>query len=107
MPFTASVQTLSSIGPQNRISSSRPVSPVPEGHAAAGAAREFEALVLQTFVQDMLPREAESVFGSGTASAFWRSMLAEQIAKELARSGGVGIADMITRDIATSSGDHR
>ncbi len=34
-------------------------------------------------------------------------MLAEQIAKELARSGGVGIADMIARDIATSSGDHR
>ncbi len=71
--------------------------PAPDGEtrAARAAAEEFEAFVLQNFVEAMLPREAESVFGRGTAGAFWKSMLAEHVARELARSGGVGIARMI------------
>jgi hypothetical protein len=54
---------------------------------------EFEAMVLQTFVQSLLPKDAASVFGRGTAGEVWKSMLAEQIAREIARSGGIGIAD--------------
>lgn len=57
--------------------------------------RQFEAFVLQSFVQSILPKEAEHVFGDGLAGGFWKSMLAEQIAKQLADAGGVGIADAI------------
>jgi peptidoglycan hydrolase FlgJ len=53
---------------------------------------QFEAFVLQTFVQSMLPKNATSVFGSGTAGEVWKSMLAEKMGGELARSGQVGIA---------------
>jgi hypothetical protein len=57
--------------------------------------RQFEAFVLQSFVQSMLPKESESVFGSGLAGRYWSSMLAEQIAGQMAAAGGVGIAEQI------------
>ena len=40
----------------------------------------------------MLPKNATTVFGKGSAGEFWRSMLAEKMGDELARSGQVGIA---------------
>jgi peptidoglycan hydrolase FlgJ len=53
---------------------------------------QFESFVLQSFVQSMLPKNATSVFGKGSAGEFWKSMLAEKMGDELARSGQVGIA---------------
>ncbi len=53
---------------------------------------QFEAFVLQSFLQSMLPQNATNVFGKGSAGEFWRSMLAEKMGEELARSGQVGIA---------------
>jgi peptidoglycan hydrolase FlgJ len=53
---------------------------------------QFEAFVLQSFLQSMLPKNATSVFGKGSAGEFWKSMLAEKVGDELARSGQVGIA---------------
>jgi len=52
----------------------------------------FEAVALTSFVQEMLPHQATSVFGSGTAGEIWKSMMAEKIAGEMARAGGIGIA---------------
>lgn len=63
--------------------------------AKANAASEFEAFILQSFIQEMLPKDAESVFGKGTAGSVWRSMLSEKIAKEVARAGGIGIAERL------------
>lgn len=40
----------------------------------------------------MLPKNAVNVFGKGSAGEFWKSMLAEKMGDELARSGQVGIA---------------
>jgi peptidoglycan hydrolase FlgJ len=57
--------------------------------------RQFEAFVLQTFIQSMLPKDANHVFGDGIAGSYWSSMLAEQIAGQLAESGGIGIADAL------------
>lgn len=59
---------------------------------AAPVYRKFEAFVLQVFVESMLPKNAESVYGKGTAGGIWKSMLAEQIGKQIAEAGGVGIA---------------
>lgn len=53
---------------------------------------QLEAFVLQTFITEMLPKNAENVFGKGTAGDVWRSMLAEKLANEIASSGQVGIA---------------
>jgi len=77
------------------VHASSPLASGGETRAARAAAEELEAFVLQHFVEAMLPREAESVYGRGTAGAFWKSMLAEHVARELARSGGVGIARVV------------
>lgn len=58
---------------------------------------QFEALTLQKFVEAILPKQGEAWFGKGLAGDTWKSFLAQQVAAELARSGGVGIARMIER----------
>jgi peptidoglycan hydrolase FlgJ len=73
----------------------RPAAPRPlnEPTGKAGQAYEgFEAVALTSFVEEMLPKQASAVFGTGTAGEVWKSMLAEQIGAEMARSGGIGIA---------------
>ncbi|MGP9813352.1 rod-binding protein [Rhodopseudomonas sp. NSM] len=57
--------------------------------------RKFEAFVLQMFVESMLPKNADDLFGKGTAGSVWRSMLAEQIGNEMARGNGIGIAKQL------------
>jgi peptidoglycan hydrolase FlgJ len=58
---------------------------------------KFEAFVLRSFVEEMLPSDENGFFGTGMAGNVWRSMLAEQIGDELAASGGVGIAAMLEK----------
>ncbi|WP_046868870.1 rod-binding protein [Microvirga massiliensis] len=68
------------------------------------ALQQFEAFVLQTFVESMLPKNAENTYGKGNTGAIWKSMLAEQIAGQVAKGGGIGIADQIlSRKSETSS----
>lgn len=67
------------------------------------AFRQFESFVLQSFIENMLPKNAESVFGKGTAGSVWRSMMAEKIADQISRSGGVGIAERIGAGPSTVS----
>lgn len=65
---------------------------------------QFEAFVLQNFVQSIMPSEASEFFGEGTAGEVWKSMLAEKIAMQVAQAGGVGIAKMIApKDGATAT----
>ena len=59
--------------------------------------QQFESFVLRTFVESMLPQDDSTYFGTGTAGKIWKSMLAERIGDEMAKSGGIGIADMIDK----------
>jgi len=65
---------------------------------AKKAHQEFEAYILQTFVESMLPKDAESTYGKGSAGSIWKSMMAEQIGAQIARVGGIGIAEQILGD---------
>ena len=74
------------------------VAPAKTGAAAtkqAEAFRQFESFILQSFIETMLPKNAESVFGSGTAGGIWKSMMAEKLADQISRSGGIGIAQKL------------
>jgi len=62
------------------------------GDKTKGAYQQFEAFILQSFVESMLPKDAEATFGKGTAGGIWKSMMAEQIGAQIAKAGGVGIA---------------
>jgi peptidoglycan hydrolase FlgJ len=63
--------------------------------------QKFEAVVLQNFIQTILPKNSD-LFGDAFSADAYRSMLAEQIATQVAKSGRLGVAHAIeTREAAT------
>lgn len=65
---------------------------------AANKYQRFEAMVLQTFIQNMLPKDAEGVYGKGLAGDMWKSQLSERLADVMAARGGIGIARKMLAD---------
>ncbi len=70
-------------------------SSAPVASAKDNPLRKFEAMVLSTFVESMLPAKATAVYGKGNAGGVWRSMLAQKIGDQVAEAGGIGIAKKI------------
>jgi Rod binding domain-containing protein len=74
-------------------------------------------MVLQTFIQSMLPKDTQSVYGEGMAGEMWQSLLAQQLGDTMAARGGIGIADRVlgahyervadAANTAAASSDHR
>ncbi len=59
------------------------------GSAKAGTPetfKRFEAMVLQTFIQNMLPKDGAAVYGKGMAGDMWKSLLAEKVADSHGRA---------------------
>jgi len=91
-----------------RAANSAAAIPVPLANAAGARARlaglaggpdklgqaktQFEAMMMSSFVGELLPKDTSSVFGQGMAGDMWRSMLAEQVSMQIAKSGKLGIA---------------
>ena len=73
------------------------------------AKTQFEAMMLSPLVSEMLPKDASNVFGSGTAGDMWRSMLAEQVSLQIAKSGKLGLARRLfaTHELARGDGSAR
>ena len=65
---------------------------------------ELEAFFLQNFIELVLPKD-ESLFGGGVAGESWRSMMAEQMARNIAVSGGIGLAAHFAKKVTDASGD--
>ena len=65
------------------------------GGATPEAFVKFESMVLQTFVQSMLPKDGAAVYGDGISGEMWKSLLAQQLGEVIAQRGGIGIADSI------------
>jgi peptidoglycan hydrolase FlgJ len=65
----------------------------PGGSDKLGQAKtQFEAMMLNSFVSEMLPKDTGEVFGQGMSGDMWRSMLAEQVSTQIAKSGKLGLA---------------
>jgi flagellar protein FlgJ len=65
----------------------------PSGPDKLGQAKtQFEAMMLNSFVGELLPKDTGDVFGQGMAGDMWRSMLAEQVSMQIAKSGKLGLA---------------
>jgi flagellar protein FlgJ len=60
------------------------------------AAQKFEAFVLQTWLEVLLPRTEGGSFGTDGSANIWRSMMAEQLGMQLARNGAIGLKKIIT-----------
>ena len=62
-------------------------------------AEDFEALFLNTMLQQMFAHVGEGPFGGGHAAGVWRSFLTDEYAKSFAKKGGVGIADQVYKSL--------
>ncbi|ACK49035.1 conserved hypothetical protein [Methylocella silvestris BL2] len=65
--------------------------PAPQSDPGAKAYKALEEFFLQGVVETLLPK-GEGLFGAGTAGDVWRSMLAEQLAKQIGKSIDLGLA---------------
>lgn len=75
--------------------------------AAVAAAEKFEAYILQTWLEVLLPKEDGAFYGTDGAGGVWRSMMAEQLGDQVAKAGGVGLRRLLAADhahAATSQG---
>ncbi len=65
------------------------------------AAQDFEAMALNQFLAPMFDTVdlAKGQFGGGDGEAQWKPMLIDAVAKKIAHSGGLGIAQPVFRQM--------
>lgn len=63
------------------------------------AAEQFEALLLSQLLATMRRTVPEGMFGGGFDSQLWTSMLDEALSAQMARGGGIGLADVLSRQL--------
>ena len=69
-------------------------------HSARKTAEEFEHSFLTTMLGSMFEGvETSAPFGGGHAEQQFRSVLLGEYAKDMAKAGGIGIADEVYREI--------
>jgi len=74
---------------------------------AHAAAQDFEAVFLNSMFQHMFAGvDGEGPFGGQGATGVWRSVLTDQYAKAIAKSGGIGIADQVYRSLMAQQEIH-
>jgi hypothetical protein len=66
-----------------------------EAGRATKARQQFEATLLNSFIGEMMPKDTSSAFGGGYAGDMWRSLLAEKVADQIAKSGALHLASRL------------
>jgi len=72
---------------------------------AAKVKTGFEAVMLNSFVSEMLPKDSSAFFGQGLAGDMWKSMLADQVSRQMAKSDALGIAKRLFATHPLAAGD--
>ena len=64
---------------------------------AAKAAKDFEAMAVGQLLQPMFDTldQTGGAFGGGQAESTWRPMLVQEMARHIAGSGGIGLAQPV------------
>ena len=71
-----------------------------DNRAARDAAEQFEAVFLSQMLAPMFETvPTDGFMGGGHAEQVYRGMMVEEMSKEIAKQGGVGIADSVYREI--------
>ncbi len=76
------------------------VGPTGDIRQARRVAEEFEAVFLGQVLKPMFATvRTDGPFGGGFSEDMWRSLQVDEFGKAIARSGGIGIADAVLRQI--------
>jgi flagellar protein FlgJ len=77
-----------------------PIKPPTASPALMNQAKSLEGVFLNTLTSTMFSSiKTDGPFGGGFGEQTWRSMQAEQMADSIAKSGGIGLAADITRNL--------
>lgn len=89
------------ISPVNTINQNKNIETVsPDKLRAKHAAEQFEAVMLsQSFSQMFKGVKGPSVAGGGQTEKIWQSMMVDEMAKGVAKSGGIGLAERIYKEL--------
>jgi Rod binding domain-containing protein len=69
------------------------------------AAQKFESQFLSMMLQQMFAGvKTDGPFGGGFGEEMFRSVMTDAMGKEMARSGGIGLADTIQREMLKMQG---
>jgi len=72
----------------------------PSKAKAMAAARDFEGIFLNSMFQSMETGiDGDGPFGGKGGGGVWRSMLTDQYARQIAKSGGIGIASHVYQSL--------
>lgn len=64
------------------------------------AALDFESVYLAQMLQPMFNTvDVDDTFGGGNAEETWRGMLVEEYSKQIVKTGGIGIASTVEREM--------
>ncbi len=86
-----------SAGPASSASLAKPAVADPKLYAEA---KQLEGVFLNTLTSTMFSSiKTDGAFGGGFGEQTWRSMQAQEIADEISKSGGIGLADSITSNL--------
>lgn len=76
--------------------------PAPTANVAAAkkAAQEFESVFLSQMLGSMFEGiSSEPPFGGGQGEEMFRSLMIDEYGKSIAGQGGIGLADVVTRQL--------
>ena len=69
-------------------------------HDIASAAKEFEAVFIgQMFEQMWSGIKTDGPMGGGTGEGIFRSLMIQDIGKQMSAQGGIGLADVVKREM--------
>lgn len=93
MPFAAA-ETAQSLRPPPKLTKSG------DPAAVQKTAKDFEAFFVTQMLEHMFKDvPVDGFFGGGKSEEIWRSMLLQQYGRAIADRGGIGIADMVSREM--------
>lgn len=68
--------------------------------AATRTAEDFEAFFLSQMIEHMFSGvEPDALFGGGEGEEVFRSMMFQEYGKAVAKQGGIGLAEMVQKEI--------
>ena len=99
-------------GGQLALQSSKQIMPrmghVDSAAKAEKVAQDFEAVFIGQMLQPMFKNiEAEEPFGGGQGDEVWKSMMVDEIGKQMAKAGGIGLASSVKHEILRMQEAHQ
>jgi len=87
-------------GPPTVIQNKTPKSQTAFDRKARQAAEKFEAVFLSQILKSMsVGIKSKGLFSGGSGEAIFKGVMNDEIAKQIARNGGIGLADSVYREI--------